>query len=451
MEIYFIGFIVIPLGLFFFFLNPRRLYELTIFSIPFTGTAIFKISNASFNMEGITPSMFLGVLCLIRHFTFILTKGKIRLDKNLLSELIPLFCLAVVAGLSLVMPAIIDGDIEVLDAYGGLYYYATSKPLYFKFQFVTQVAFFTFGCLLAYYFAMKNRTTQELLRSIQLYLYASIFVCTWGLLELLLFYINIPYPGFLFNQISAGQGSTLILEGRPRISSVALEPSILSQQLLTVLPLLFWPIWDKRRYIQKPNIRILFFLIIVVLLLCMSATAFIGLAVFCGLVIFQLGLRKKWSPKFIYLLLMSGVIVVFTTPLLISKIISKLSSFSGTERVIAFTSGWDYFTQYPVLGIGWGVFPSWDLIICLLTGMGIVGLLMFLWLVSAIFLNFKNLRKTKNFDSVNMSVLHALIMLLIVSQASGFIFYSQYFWLVLGLSMAASVIKKESVSVDGAN
>jgi hypothetical protein len=448
MEVYFIGYLVIPLGIFYFLRSPLKLYELTIFSIPFTGTAIFKISNASFNMEGITPSMFLGVLCLIRHFTSILTKGKIVLNKNLLSGMIALFCLALVAGLSLVMPAIISGDISVLDAYGGLYQYTKSKPLYLKFQFVTQVGYFVFGCLLAYYFALKNRTTQELQRSIQVYLYASLFVCCWGLFELLSFYLNIPYPGFLFNQISAGQGNTLVLEGRPRISSVALEPSILSQQLLTVIPLLFWPIWDKRQYLQKPNIKILLFLIVVVLLLCVSATAFIGLAAFCGLVIFQLSLRKKWSSKFIYLLLFGGVAAIFATPVLINKILSKVGAFSGAERILAITAGWDYFSQYPVLGIGWGVFPSWDLIICILTGMGIVGLFIFLWLVSTVFLNFKNLRKADNFDILNMSVLHAFIMLLIVSQASGFIFYSQYFWLVLGLSMAASVVKKESVFVE---
>jgi len=222
MEIYFLGYLIIPLAIIFFIYRPKKLYELTVFSVPFTGTALFQISNEAFSIEGIRPSMFLGSLCLLRHVIFICLKRSIQIESGLTSLITPLFVSTLVAGGSLIMPLVIDGDLNVLNAHEVAIYFAKPQPLYFSFQYVTQFAYLLFGCLLAYYVAVKNNSPEKLKRSIQIYLYATLFVCCWGIFEFILFYLDISYPFFIFNSNhkSMNFGGTVSYNstGRPRIA-----------------------------------------------------------------------------------------------------------------------------------------------------------------------------------------------------------------------------------------
>lgn len=385
--------------------------------------------------------MFLGGLCLLRHFLFILSEKKIRVREEYRPAGILILAFGLTAFLSSFMPMVIAGDIRVLDTYSNLMGHAKPKALYFSFQYVTQALYFLFGCLLAYYFAIKNDTPEKLERSIRIYLYASLFAACWGLMEFILFYLDIPYPSFLFNTNgkSVNIDGTLTLNDRPRITSISLEPSILSQQLLTAIPLVFWPLWEGADYLKSKFFKLTLILTTVaVLALCLSTTAYFGLAFFPLLVLLHYLKRKKVNIGSLTVVVAGTIIFVFLAPVLAETLKHKLSTFSGFERLRALEYGWLYFTQSPILGIGWGVFPSWDLIICILTGMGTIGLLILVLIVFLIYLNFRNQKINHRYTTLSRSLFHSLIMLLVISQFSGFIYHSQYFWLILGLALAAS-------------
>ncbi|MBS1544519.1 MAG: O-antigen ligase family protein [Bacteroidetes bacterium] len=435
MEIYALGYIVIPLGLFYFFLKERGLYELTVFSIPFTGTALFGFNNATFSIEPIRISMFLGALCLF-HFLIGLYVGGRKANKRAIGALFLLTALTLTCLLALLMPVLINGQIEVLDPFTKILAYAEPVPLFFRFQYVTQAMYFVFGCLLAMYFAMKNKTEEKLQRTIEVYMYGTFFVCLWGLLEFLLYYLDIAYPAFLFNQTSINVEGTLTLDGRPRITSVALEPSILSQQLLSVLPLAFWYMRSKIRRMKIGSEKSLFYLLLTVLVLSNSSSAVFGLILFLTLVLFHY-IRQRKINTFLLGGIIAGVfLLLLALPFFIQELLVKLDSFSGFERLRSIQFGWRYFIQYPLLGIGWGVFPTLDLAVDLLAGMGIIGFSIFFMLIFLVYWNFAKLKKAGQLSIASKSIGYSLLMLIMISQFSGFIFYSQYFWLILGLSLA---------------
>lgn len=331
------------------------------------------------------------------------------------------------------MPILINGKLQILDAYSKYLTYADSIPLKFRFQYVTQVIYFVFGALLTIYFVTVNNTNDAIVRTIKIYIAASLFLCWWGLLEYILFYLGIQYPAFLFNQNSLNQNGTIMLGSFPRVTSASLEPSILSQQLLTALPLLFWPFWEGKSYLNRSKMPLSLLLLVIVLILSTSITAIVGIALFVLMITWQYLKKRVPSKNGIIVIGITIVLIIVTAPFVISNLITKLASYSGAERIKALIFGFDYFLKYPVLGIGWGVFPSWDLVVCILTGMGIVGLLVFFFLYRAIWVNKKFLQYNGEFNTLAKSIWHSWILLLMISETSGFIFHSQYFWLILGL------------------
>lgn len=452
MEISLIGYVTILLGLFFFIKSPRLLYGLTIFFVPFTGSAAFQISLSSVQAQGIRVSMVLGVLSFLRYLISLVAKEKIRVPFGQRAPLIILLLWGGVVCSSLIMPFLISGKLKVLDTYASLVYYATEEPLFFKFQYVTQTLYFLFGIFFAAFVALKNPDSKTLRQTLKVYLYASLFVAIWGFVEIILFYLHVPYPWFLFNHNSMNMDGTLEIGGIPRVSSVALEPSILAQQLLTTLPFLFWGIYYKVGFISVGKQKIILGLVVLILMLCYSSTAYVGLVILGGLITLKLMARRRIPRIFLVLTGIIALSILAATPFLIDDLIQKLNDYSGLERMRAIVYGWKYFHEYPLLGIGWGAMPTWDLIICVLVGAGIIGLGGLIWLLTLIFANYKrqlNLdvddpERQREFWFIRVSTLQSLVILLAVSQLSGFIYHSQYFWLILGLAIAGSSIRKET-------
>jgi hypothetical protein len=454
MEVTLIGWILIPLSFYLFIFKPHGLYYLTVFFIPFTGTAIFDFSLASVGSQGFRVYMFLGALCLLRHFITVLNQGKLIINKEIRNSLFLLFLFALIVVVSLIMPVIIDGDFIVLEAYEKLITYADEKPLYFKFQFVTQVLYCVFGCFLTYYFAIKNVNASQIEKTLKVYIYASIFVCFWGFLEIFCYYSGLEYPTSLFNHQSVtSAGGFNLAYGMPRLISVSLEPSILSQQLLPVFSTLCWALVSGYSLFSRRRTISFVLIILLALLLAISSTAYLGLLVL-GLIF----LRKIPIPRkvnyFIYLgILVLVITAVLVGPIFIYYIIRKLSEYSGLERMKALNYGFDYFVNYPILGVGWGVFPTWDIIICILAGTGVIGLFIFGVLILNIFKGLHHqIRSEKEIKSSDINkqkyflltaIQIAFILTLAISQVTGFIYHSPYFWFILGIAIASFNLKRE--------
>ncbi|WP_020526908.1 O-antigen ligase family protein [Flexithrix dorotheae] len=439
-----IGWIIIPLSIFFFVYFPKRLLYLTVFFIPFTGTSVFKISLSGIDADGIRVSMFLGTLCLLQ---FILTNLKKfrKVNEKIKSTTFILILISLSVTISAFMPAIINGSLKVLDPYGeGLVYYAKEVPLTFRFQYITQYLFFLFGLLFSLYLNKITVGKDLLTNVIKIYLISSIFVSFWGWFEYFCFFTGIKYPGFLFNQNSVNFSSILLDDnGFPRITSVALEPSIMSQQLLTALPFLFWAFYFKEKILSRVFDFIGVLSISLVLVFSLSTTAYVGLALmflFAIIILFREGKIKRW---FVFLLFTIITGIGFVSPVLVENVLLKLGSYSGIERFKSLEYGWKYFLEYPIFGIGWGVFPSWDLITCTLAGGGLITFFLFVLLFTKnLFKQSKIVKKVGDYSNSNFSrpiltgIFQSTIMLLIVSQISGFTYYAMYFWFILAISIS---------------
>ena len=446
MELYWIGWIIIPLSIYVFIYKPNILYQLTVFFIPFTGTAVFKISLSSFNAEGIRVSMFLGFFCLLRHTISVLLRQKVIYPFNQKQTLNALFLFSFVVLVSLIMPIIINGYFSIIDPYFKIgIYYAKTKALYFSMQYLTQTLYFIFGALICYVIVIQNKTSVDIRKTLRVYIFSTFFVSLWGWVEITCYYLNISYPSFLFNMNSVNLENIPVLMGLPRITSVALEPSIMVQQMVTVVPILFWDLINKNFIMQKLTEIIILGYLILTLLLSISSSAYFGLVSFALIILWELFHRKRMKYWLFILVIFMSLLAITVTPFVLYQLSLKINTFSGIERWKALTYGWTYFREYPILGIGWGVFPSWDLIICILCGSGIIGFSVLLILLLNIYRKYRSQLKIINTSpsnsflnilTLNLVGKHSLIIMLVISQFSGFIYHAQYFWFILGIAIA---------------
>ena len=114
-------------------------------------------------------------------------------------------------------------------------------------------------------------------------------------------------------------------------------------------------------------------------------------------------------------------------------------TYSGIERFKTVYLGIEYFLDYPVLGLGWGVFPTYDFVINLLVNFGILGTIAFSIFLFNIFIRLLNkIKLNNNYKPLYKAAIESLLLILIVSELSGFIYHSQYFWLYIGVAITIS-------------
>jgi hypothetical protein len=145
---------------------------------------------------------------------------------------------------------------------------------------------------------------------------------------------------------------------------------------------------------------------------------------------------SKRSKYFLMILYLS--IIVITIFFAVQYLINISGTYSGIERFKTVVLGWEYFLNYPILGLGWGVFPTYDFLINLLVNFGIIGAIPFLILLYNVFIRLKVKIKVKTSENYPMfkAAFESFLLILIVSQLSGFIYHSQYFWLYIGLAIS---------------
>ena len=147
----------------------------------------------------------------------------------------------------------------------------------------------------------------------------------------------------------------------------------------------------------------------------------------------------------------AAVLVILISPFFVIKLLAKVDSYSGFERAKSFIYGFDYFTSSPILGIGWGVFPVWDVILCIASGAGLIGLVFFLkfiFSVSGLYKKVLNSNLGNDEYLLAQGLWKGLLIVLILGQLSGFIYYEQYVWFILGITIATlkSILSKEKIN-----
>ncbi|MDR1884366.1 MAG: hypothetical protein LBR26_16550 [Prevotella sp.] len=453
MQIPIIGFIFIVTGITAFLFNRKLLYDLTIFFIPFSATAVINIGQAS-NSSSIQPYMLfasLWILSLI--IKSLLKKGKktliIKVPIKEYKAILPLILFSVVALISLVMPLLIDGS-ELGNKTGRLGF---EEPIYFTSTNITQYIYLLLGIIFSICIYSYNKKKENYLHTLKVYYYAILFTVIWGLIEYLLKITGKePIPVFN-NSLKTGNMVLAVIEdGGQRIASVCAEASIFVQVVIVILPFVIIGIQNNKYITNKYFDCFYLFLTILTILLSTSSSGILALIILAILIFLikqhSLSIGKKilYTTSFFFLLFIFVTLTfLFWGDMLQMMIFDKPESYSAMERLGNIIQAWYNFENYPLLGVGWGSVTSMDLVVKLLSNTGIAGTLLFL---IYLFITGRNLiRCSKNeylyTEKLRDAILISFILVVFLSEIAGLSFMFGHPWLILGLSMICQSATKK--------
>lgn len=420
MEITLIGFILIPIVLLLLAFDSKYLFALLVFFSPFTATSVINVYSISF---GLQLSLFIGAIFTLK-MLFELIKNRERL---LLSKMHATLISALLLFVTILMPGFIintlNGDIR-----------------FFNF---TQFIYLLSGVFISLSISMYLFLHQDqLFKSVKFFIYASVFVSTWGLYQLFTIYFGIPYLDFIFNNSISDAALKFDMElttsRLSRISSVAVEPSFMARTNAVALAMLtFYYFFNEYIQINKKHL-IALILIFSTLLFTLSSSAILGLA-FIAFLVFLLKPLKSFP------------IIVFGVLLLLAIVLSddsfiksfeslttgKVNTVSYDKRMGTILAAWNGFLDSPFFGLGWEENPSQDVFVKLLGNTGIFGTAIFIFIYFSII--YYTLKNSKRFNDsrkwLYISVSLSILTLLVIDIASSLSFIFSFMWVLLGVGM----------------
>jgi hypothetical protein len=446
-----LGYILLPFGAAGFLLSKKWLYRFFVFWTLFSASSAMNF-GAGENGSGLQVWMFFGFLWLLRLLLEHLSTLSFSIDRRILRPCLWLMAFLTVAAISLIMPAYINGSLAITAPHLGD---DSQTPLYLTSHNFTQLLYLVFGVVIAICVAHSNLRDEERQDTERTILLSAAFISMWGLFQFFCNLTGIPYPDFIFNNsasVSASGYLQTLDVGIGRVSSAAVEPSIFAESLVTLLPLTF-PAWLRRGSVLSiPADRCCTVLFIVMLVLCTSSTAYLGLFLL-ALVAWPLLLRTGTMSmakvsKFAFV---AGVTAFAVTAVVVSSVsiardvansvlLGKASSGSALERVMTVGLAFGYFQKYPILGIGWGSATCHDLIVNLLQSVGIIGAFTF---VGAMICILRACWRSLDALVLPMSLSRAawflgLAVFLFTSIFVGFPMVFGNFWLIIGMAISTS-------------
>lgn len=442
-----IGWILIPVGVVLALARPKWLYYLTIFFSPFSATSVFNHGSGD-AASGIMPYVVLGALLLSRESAVALMRFRIRMARPIRKFVAGLLLFAAVCTASLIMPVIIDGRLQVMSGSGltdGL------VPLHVTSTEFTNLAGLIFGIVLTALIAQYNIEPMQFHRTLRVYILSGVFISAWGLMQFFLHMMGFSYPYAVFNNSASsgasGYQATLQATDIQRVSSVAMEPSYLAIVLVGMIPILLIAILYKRPIWGTLSDRAGLLVIGLALFLTMSSTGYVGLIALIAFLPFCVSQYRqlRWKLVFGTLLFLGCVVAAFVAVPIVRNalmlvLIDKSTSVSALERLTVISNDLNYFSKYPILGIGWAAAPTHDVIIGLLANCGIIGISSFAVAMLMVGSGLRRIFSGQQWLSPLM--IPSLMMFLSLSVTvlsyiiSGPVGRGE-FWVVLGLSISA--------------
>jgi len=452
MQITPLGFLLIPLGIVLFLAFPRALYNVTVFFLAFSATAVVNYEGGqSSDTRTLWASMFFGLLLIAREFPGLLGK-RLRIYEESRLQVKALAFFFGVALLSLIMPFLVDGtyyveDITLKDSYAieGSFLHA-GRAVYLIYMFVFTLVI-----------AAKNSKWDQMLASMRVYVYSIIFVSLWGLLEFVFYLLDWPFPFFIFNNNIFDvdlTGSGRILDefgfSFKRISSVTVEPSVLVQVLLLAMSVVGFFMLNRRSLISSRVDRFALIVMTAALVLAASTSGYLGFIFMAVVTVMMLIRQKKSIARYVVILfvLALGSAVALTSIAVVRDyvtlhIFSKMETSSGGGRLAGTLYAWNYFLDYPILGLGWGSVVTYDMILRLMANTGVVGFLAFVILIITVFRRMNMISRAGPQQALGSPALLtggltiSFVTLLFLFTVSGFFYQYGHFLFFLGLAIAA--------------
>lgn len=412
-----------------------RFIDAFVFFIPFNATVVFFTPGGT----AINLPFTIFFLASISFFFKKIFSSKFLIPKNRITIYQWLIIIAAIIIISQIMPYLINGKHKVLERYEETVYWAKEVPLIPKMQWITQAIYFLIGLLVVFIISYSYKTKKEIIKVLKLLISGITFMVFWGWFGDFTFFTVIPYPQ-IFNHIGMWEFSIgkEALNGFPRMASVTMEPSYFAQILIPVTPYFYWnfqtkePLFFSRKFHKR-----MYLFSLISLLVAITTTGILGFFLLIGLWLINNVRFFSKRSKF-FLIITYSIVVLFSVFFMIRYIIDVSGTYSGIERFKTVVFGYKYFLDYPILGLGWGVFPTYDFLINLLVNFGLLGTIPFFIFLYNIYFKFKNKLRfcAKKNSYFYRAGLESFFLIIIVSQLSGFIYHSQYFWLYLGIAIS---------------
>jgi hypothetical protein len=468
MEFPVTGLIILVAAIWLFFFRPRWLYPALIISIPFSATAIVNFSmNGSQLGLGRSPEksimafQLFTVLWIVREAFSRIPQW--RRKGWFLTRRSRFWLLAFIGAvaLSLCVPLLFNGTSSVasFEAAGGDYFVA-SVPLQFTRYNVTQFLYLAFGIMMSIFIAAENWHPARLLSTLKLYLWSCVFVAAWGIYQLWCNVTGHAYAAQIFNTSknlsSMGYMETFSMGSLivDRISSVALEPSDLAEEVLFAFVVLLVCLGLRRAILPRGWNWLAVFLIGIVLLMSTSSTAYFG--IFAAMTLSGVALARAGSHRWKHYVALTvailtlGVLLTAWVPLVNTivqnAIFLKYVNGSGHTRLESVQNAARAFARYPILGSGWPAVQSYDLLFLILANTGLIGLIAFAGLLLPVLRGLWRLTASRNFLAT--VILSAIAVALILAEGKGLTYGPGYFWLYLGLATGAVAAAKSEPSLE---
>jgi hypothetical protein len=465
MEFPVTGLIILVAAIWFFFFRPRWLYAAMIVSIPFSATVVvnFPMAGSDYGVgaspvKSIMAFQLFTILWIAREAISRLPQWRRRGWFLTRRARFGLLAFLGAVALSLCVPLVFNGTSSVLsfEAVHGDFFVATI-PLRFTFYNLTQFAYLVFGITLSIFVAAENWHPARLLSTLKLYASSCVFAAAWGIYELWCNVTGHAYAAQIFNtskNLSAmgyneafEMGSLIV----GRISSVAMEPSDLAEELLFAFVVLLVCLGLRRGILRRGWNWVAVVLIGIVLLMSTSSTAYFGILAamtLSGVALARAG-SHRWKHYIAFPVVILALVELLTAWVpLVDKIVQtaiflKYVNGSGHTRLESVQNAARAFAHYPILGSGWPAVQSNDLLFLILANTGLIGLITFASFLLPVLRGLWRLVSRRNFLAT--VILPAIAVALILAEGKGLTYGPGYFWLFLGLASGAAVAAKMEV------
>ncbi|MGH7541718.1 MAG: O-antigen ligase family protein, partial [Gemmatimonadota bacterium] len=401
MTITVLGLVLIPVGLVLALGRSRLpLLHLTVFFAPFTASAIVNFGAAGF---GIQPGYYFATLYLARSALDGLVGERAgRLSRRQVGVLLALGVFTLVTALSVTLVPWYGHDVRVLRPSGRY------ESLAFTGENVTQLLYVVFVVGLAASVGVEDLGPPRIRSLIRTLILSGVVVCVIGWIQLTLHSVGIPYPAFLFNSnesFSQLYAQTLPGLAVKRVNSVAPEPSMLARFLLIPTAIAAYAATDRRSAIlPRRRAMLLTALFVTTLVLTTSSTALVGLtAMVLFLIVHSTWRTLRGDPGWFVRLrrqlawAVVGGLAIAASVLALAYwwldldlsllaevanivLLEKLGTTSGQVRLDTAIEGLELFLRFPLLGVGWGSYRTFDLGTNLLVSVGVLGFACFAWI-----------------------------------------------------------------------
>lgn len=368
MEVTFVGWAVGLVGFYLTIVSPRRLSLLVVFFAPFSATAVVNVPALTL---GLQPFHFLGLLLFLRTGFDVVARRTPQPPATRASTSRRLAAFVLFTGASLLVPAFAE------------------EATWFHFS---QFLYVLSGAVIAIAVARAIRSPKDLRDAYITLALSGVFVASWSAIQYFAYRLDYQYPAWVFNN-SASSYSQGYLQafsefGVTRLSSVAVEPSVLSRFALVVF-VISAGMYLAPRSVVRDSWRVIFVVSAVACATVMVASTSTTGIVMLVLAVAALAIRYRSRSPLLFVYLLPALVLPLThnrglLEAILLNTLDKMSTSSFSDRLQGFEGAIENFLRSPLWGAGWGGSQSFDLVSHLLGSLGVIGVLLFIWLLASL-------------------------------------------------------------------